>query len=1074
MQVIPHQMISASAGSGKTYQLTNRYIKLLALGVAPERIVALTFTRKAAGEIFDRIIKRLAESLLSDQERVLLCSAIELELTNDQLLKLLQQLIHAIPLLRIGTLDSFMSQVLRLFAFELGIQGGFELIGDSILKLEEQKVLKRVLSQTLTKEEKNDFLKSFSLATYGSEEKSVTSTMTQFIEKYHGIYLDAPAGELWGNPNQIWPVGSPWLENVIDYDQFVSSRNALLQYAATLTNKSYANAWISFLDKCNDFNNHSLVAGGKLFEELLKNIDNLTDGTTQIDYRSKTYDLNQEAGTHAYNMLAYMIATILLGRIERTRGIFKVIEQYEYVYNNTVRKIGKFSFRDIVQILNFGTNTGQKAPRITQTLNTPSDAMLYINYRMDGRYDHWMIDEFQDTSNAQWLVLSNLIDEIIQDTSETRSFFYVGDVKQAIYGWRGGDSRLFNRIHSHYKRNIEKTSLSKSWRSAPAIIDTVNTVFSSLPASEKMPEEVISRWQACWKTHETALQELPGFSALYELPAPEKGEEIDDAEKRYELTAALINEQRSINPSLSIAVLVRSGKNGQKLTDLLRNRHIPAVWEGDSPIVDNTVCAALLSLIKIAQHPNDTFSIEHVRMTPLLQVMEEFNLTFTTLPFALLQDIHQEGFEYTLHKWIDRCIKQSGKAFSDFTKQRIDLLLQRALEFDQQHNDNVIQFIDYVLKTKVSGTSIGEVRVLTIHKAKGLEFDAVILPDLQNRGLDTLGPIDLTTHFCETAEGNPEANWVYLYPPKDIVDTDPALSAHRVHLKEENMYEELCALYVALTRAKHALYLITTAQKPDSSAFYASVLLKQQLTTTSHPITISNMDYELLYQTGTSDWAQQVKKAHNKASLPSDLPATFTTTCPRPRLERHIPSDEEKPDLSAELLFNPHGRQSADFGTAMHALFEEITWLDETDISQAINRWRKNTNLSQQTEERVCKEFKKALTSPHVQDVLNKPDLPAEVWREKHFEIALDKRWISGCFDRVTIVKDKKGVPISAQILDYKSNRIKNADDLQCAGDHYRPQLELYREVLSCMLQLPKQNIALLLLFTHTGDVSTL
>lgn len=103
---------------------------------------------------------------------------------------------------------------------------------------------------------------------------------------------------------------------------------------------------------------------------------------------------------------------------------------------------------------------------------------LCIDYRLDCRLDHWLIDEFQDTSDVQWSVLQNLVDEVIQDPDRQRTFFCVGDVKQAIYGWRGGNPYLFRRIREQYGDVIQEESLDQSFRSCPPIIHTINRVFS--------------------------------------------------------------------------------------------------------------------------------------------------------------------------------------------------------------------------------------------------------------------------------------------------------------------------------------------------------------------------------------------------------------------------------------------------------------------------------------------------------------------------------------------------------------------------------------------------------------------
>src|SRR5690606_22248156 len=105
---------------------------------------------------------------------------------------------------------------------------------------------------------------------------------------------------------------------------------------------------------------------------------------------------------------------------------------YEAVYHDAVRRAGKLTFGDVQRILQ--PDTG--APRLSG--EDAGEGRLAIDYRLDGEIDHWLLDEFQDTSFGQWSVLRNLIDEAVQDPTGARSFFYVGDVKQAIFTWREG------------------------------------------------------------------------------------------------------------------------------------------------------------------------------------------------------------------------------------------------------------------------------------------------------------------------------------------------------------------------------------------------------------------------------------------------------------------------------------------------------------------------------------------------------------------------------------------------------------------------------------------------------------
>ena len=148
-------------------------------------------------------------------------------------------------------------------------------------------------------------------------------------------------------------------------------------------------------------------------------------------------------------LLQRFVGAELAVKLRRTRGIWELLSLYESTYAGQVRRQGQLTFQDL-QLLLSGHNYGDQAapPILTQIPGT--DERLQIDYRLDARYDHWLLDEFQDTNILQWRVISNLIDEVVQDNSGTRSLFQVGDIKQAIYAWRGGDTRLFTDIAKQY------------------------------------------------------------------------------------------------------------------------------------------------------------------------------------------------------------------------------------------------------------------------------------------------------------------------------------------------------------------------------------------------------------------------------------------------------------------------------------------------------------------------------------------------------------------------------------------------------------------------------------------------
>src|SRR4051812_44156263 len=163
MTPLAHVMILASAGSGKTYALTSRFVELLARGAAPERIVALTFTRRAAGEFFDEILNKLARAASDPAAASQLARDIGApQMAEPDFLQMLRRVVDAMPRLQLGTLDGFFARIARVFPFELGLTGEFEILEDYAARLERQRVLQRMFARTGDLDEaQKDFIEAF-------------------------------------------------------------------------------------------------------------------------------------------------------------------------------------------------------------------------------------------------------------------------------------------------------------------------------------------------------------------------------------------------------------------------------------------------------------------------------------------------------------------------------------------------------------------------------------------------------------------------------------------------------------------------------------------------------------------------------------------------------------------------------------------------------------------------------------------------------------------------------------------------------------------------------------------------
>ena len=208
-----HQRIIANAGSGKTHRLTTRYIELLERDVPAEHIVALTFTRKAAGEFLDAIFNRLLKAAGSDTEGRTLAKETGMPALNSQrCVQHLRQLVEKLPVLTLGTLDSFFGRILRAFAFEYGVAHETTIIDDHLQGVLRRQVLQEVFRDQLHDEKDfEEFLDQIRQQNRNREGRDVSRTLDNTIKVLHERFLLTPSDKPWGSSSAIWEGGSPLL-----------------------------------------------------------------------------------------------------------------------------------------------------------------------------------------------------------------------------------------------------------------------------------------------------------------------------------------------------------------------------------------------------------------------------------------------------------------------------------------------------------------------------------------------------------------------------------------------------------------------------------------------------------------------------------------------------------------------------------------------------------------------------------------------------------------------------------------------------------------------------------------------
>jgi len=1070
-----HEAISASAGSGKTFQLAHRYIRLLAAGVEPDQIAALTFSRKAAGEIFDEIVKYLCEAADSS-----VASAITSERINSPALQpeefvlLLKKVVRGLHRLHIGTLDSFTVSILRSFPFELGIPPGISLMesgGADALKVQERVLSSLYQAGAGSVDSSEALLKAFAQASFGRSEKKIQENLTSLISAYHTYFRLLPDSEAWGAETVIWPDGSRWLSAAKDAKTAAHTLGRLLTESGAR-------------DKAIErFRAFAAAAGGYtarsawpdplkyLFPRLLAAADELRAGHDTIATDRIETALDDEAAECVLALVGNVVRVHLESARRRTEGAYSLLDHYNTEYERLIRASGTLTFED-AQFLLSSANKSSGGSRISRM---PGEGgRLYIDYRLDARLDHWLLDEFQDTSDLQWEVLGNLVDEILQDETGRRSFFYVGDVKQAIYGWRGGNPQLFGMLLDRYGEAIQTRELVESQRSCPPIIEMVNQVFADLP-DNRLPPIAIERWKRFWQPHKSASGPalLSGFATLLEPPC-DGGDYKPGPEDRYHIVAGLLRDIEPLSRGLSVAVLVRSNRDGKAVVDYLRFAcpGLPVVHEGRAAIEDNPVVSLLLSLVKCAAHPGDSFAWRHVQMSPLRHTLGERRLTRDTLAPELLRVIHAEGFRGLLAWWGD--LLDAAGGLDAFGRTRLRQLLSAAGEFDSAGSRDCDGFLAFIDKYELHEVAADDaVRVMTIHQSKGLGFDVVILPELD--GSSIAKARDVPVLLGRDEDSLPR--WLLTNPAHGVAEADSTLAAALADANAGASFESLCLLYVAMTRAKRGLYIITSYPGKDSRVFHQPAFLKLQLTAEDKPtdgdiVHIDGSPVCCLSSHGDALWYAScpVSRPSKEAPPGRALDESFLE---RPSQRRRLvairPSDNDRFESSAAVLFSPDRRLGLDVGTAVHELFSRMTWLDEVDVEAIEQEWTSKSEFDEHTRDIALQHFRKALGTDAIQDVLRRPSGNVEPRNEWRFDVVVGERWLTGSFDRVVVERDTAGQPVRATIYDFKTDAAESRDALQPLIQPYRRQLRLYGEALSAILRLPPSRIRSLLVFTGPG-----
>ena len=1053
----PREVVLASAGAGKTFHISSRIIALLAHGEEPEGILASTFTRKAAGEILRRVLDRMAEAAISPEKARELSAYTTLSAERSPPAEpgfwgeQLERVVRVLHRMSVSTLDAFFVGAARTFAHELHLPPGWSIVDDPTAR----RLRSDALQQLLDTADEGEVVELLRLVHQGEVRRSVHDLLLDDLEKLLLIQgqLDPEAEDPWGAFDEVDPGGPP---PTPEEREALAVRIEVVEAPLTKSGGPRKN-WVKALAN----------AATAIREEDWEAFVCLTLCQRALE-EDPVFD-REEIAPEVCSLVGegvVLARRALRGPLaRRVKALGRLTRDFARIYWELQAREGAYRFEDVTRML------GELDP-------FEGGAALY--YRLDARTRHILLDEFQDTSLPQWNALAPLVDEVLQDPA--RSGVIVADPTQSIYGWRGGEPGLVHGVRDRY--GMADAVLAKSYRSSPVVLDLVNRVFSAMEENPALAGNddcaaAARRWQEDFVPHEAAKKELPGYVRVEAGPRDEGRGSVRPLLCR--CVAERVREMRAEAPGARIGVLTRTNATVSRLMMELRKAGVPVSGEGGTALTDSAPCEAILALLRLADHPADRIARYHVACSPLGSVVEMADPGDHGAAARAGRRIRAElvgrGYGATVN-WLAKGIADACDARE---RRRLGQLVEMAHRYEDRATLRPGDFVRLVESERVEDPSTAQVRVMTVHQAKGLEFEIVVLPDL-DQPLYRAGGSSLPLPY----RPSPTAAATAVYPAvkKDLRPLFPEIEEARTQVTSATVRDGLSTFYVALTRAEHAVHVILQEDGPTGpgSALSAARILREALKEGEalRPAVAG----EVLYERGDRDWYRTRGRDEDEApAATGEETATepsVTLGAGRARrrlLPRRSPSQLEGGSRVriADVLRLESGT-ALERGSVVHAWFEEIEWIEDglpsDDELRDLARLH-GPNMDEPVVTKLIAEFRAWCNTPAIRRSLSRgtyrPD--AVVERESPFVMRDEDVLMEGIIDRLVLVRDGDRV-VSAEILDFKTDRV--ADDpgkLAERAKHYAPQMAAYRRAAAHMYGIDESAVTAKLLFVEAGVV---
>ena len=1079
--------VAAHAGAGKTYTLANRVARLLMVpGTKPERILCLTFTKAAAAEMQARLFKQLGEwAMLPDTELRAAIVAIGGDAHSDlsQARRLFAGALETPGGLKVLTLHAFCQIVLSRFPIEAHVPPAFEVLDDQsareLVAGSRQRILERAGSGDAKLAEAVAHL-----VTETSEARLTGLLDTALGADRRKLETLLEQGDIAALARAPLGVGPDETAQSVAGDFCGALGREIAQLREV-------QGWLSG-GSANDLKAAARLA--PFLADAARGFDQIGAFLLTAEGDKRKMMATKKLSDARPDLLAYLLSlqdrycdAAARHRAARAAGLAEaaltLIDAVRRDYARAKRLRGVLDYDDLIVE--------------TRNLLQRRGATQWVLYKLDGGIDHLLIDEAQDTSPEQWEIVKALTEEFFsgtgRDRANPRTIFAVGDEKQSIFSFQGADPAQFeiNRRYFEEKiltagQDLRSVPLITSRRSVPEILGFVDAVF----ASEAARAGLTSRGDVI--THRAHREKDKGGIEFWPTLKPDEQDEDDpwapvDAVQKdsppvrlatqvaakiagwLDSGARLPGHDAPIQPRDIMILLPRREPFGGEVIRQMKARGIAVAGADRVRLTEQIAVMDLIALGRFVLQQEDDLNLAALLRSPLCSISEDdlfvlahnrkgglwqalvtrqadFAASHAFLSHMLERADYAPPFEFYSYaltaldgreKLLARLGPESADAIEEF--------LGLTLTHERGHTASLESFLHWVEGGAVEikrdmERSRNEVRVMTVHGAKGLESDIVILPDTTSLP----GGLNRSEGLLYTQNG-------VLFPlPKQ--DAPQAARDARAAADEELKREHRRLFYVALTRARDRLCICGFEGKrpfaPDSWYGLAQVAARQ-------------LDLDLTRGDDNVRIIGTVEDEHGAVSAamdrPAPLPGWIGQAAPT---EPVVPNPIRPSDIPGATppAFSPLGAGKARFlrGNVVHALLARLPDIPKDQRENVALKFTMASGFSKTDSARLVRETLAVLDHPHFADAFG-PGSKAEVAiHASRPDLGL-KAPITGRLDRLAITGDQ------VLILDFKTNRPPPATEADVAP-LYLDQMALYRAAAQAVF--PQQRIVCGLLFT--------